>query len=1002
MNGSRSTVTGLTVAALCLGMSAVSGAAHATPVTVELKEQPLASALRDFARQTGIQIAIQAELANGKTAPSLSGKFEPADALAALLKGTGLVAYPVNQNTFGIRSASERSLRTSDAATGPMRLAQASEVLNGDAQPSDGSSQRSAVEDRPGGAYELEEIIVTGSHIQNATPTSPVITIRREDIERGGYTTMQDLMARVPQNFSGTTAATQAKTGGNMGFNTQIDLRGLGSEATLTLVNGRRVAAGAGDQARAFDISMIPVAAVERVEILTDGASALYGSDAIAGVVNIILRKDLDGAESSVQYGMNDNDGDHVLASQLLGTTWASGRMLAAVQYDRRDPITNAELGVHTYDLRSQGGGDFRNPLHGQPGTVLPAGYYQGQPFSTITGPGGEPVFFARLPPGDGRNLDVTQLGLNQQSIMDPVPIDATPRQENASLYLTVEQDVGSVTLFADGVFAKRETDLRQINLPIVLAVPPSNAFSPFNEPVLVAYELSELGPIVGEAESKGWFANLGARGRFGGSRWTWEVLATQSNDRFETRTPLTNSAELNARLASPDPGYAFNPFGDGSEQPAGVVEAITGRRSYIGSSDLTGYSGQIQGELLSLPGGRLGVAAGVEHRKEEMDTRIVITGRPDNVRYPEAHRDMEAVFAEVHLPIVGSASARRGLQELSLSLAARHERYSDFGDTTNPKVGVLWRATRDLAIAANWGTSFRAPSLREAFAAVETATNASVLDPRAPGGPRTVFVTQVLGGNPDLREETAEALTLSLQYEPAWLKRARLSAGYFRIDYEDRIRGVADGLSVQYLLSVEDHLPPGIIQRSDDGELQLINLRNINSASTRMSGYDLALGYGWTAGAWGTFDVSVAATIIDEYVDRLTPGSPLLSLKGTVGNPPDWSGRAVIGWSRGGWTANLGVNYVDSLHNISADPRVARRDVDSFVTTDFQMGLSLARSASPLLNGLTLRAGVFNLFDEEAPFVDGLGGGYDPRNHDIGGRTVYVRVSKTFGDAAR
>lgn len=956
-------LTGLTAACLLALMAppAIAEVVH----DFNLPQQPLADSLREIGRQTAFNILFQPETVEWMTAPAVQGRLSPQQAVERALTGSGLLVEQTATNTLLVREA-------------------------------DGQGNAFAGAEE---AFDLHTIEVTGTRLRNSTSTSPVISFDRRVIEDNGFSTLQDLMRRVPQNFNSTTGAT-GTGGGNVGLTTQIDLRGLGSQSTLTLVNGRRVASAAGNQGRAFDISMIPVAAISRVDILTDGASALYGSDAIGGVVNVMLRRDFHGAESTVQYGVGKGSADSLLVSQLLGHSWNSGYFMAAAQYDRRDAATMASSGLTSTDHRFRGGGDYRQPGFGNPGTVYPAGYFAGLPFSTITGPDGGPVYYATLPPGDGLDVPLDQLGLNQMTHFDPMTVDLAPTQENRSLYVTFEQDIGPVTLFADATYAKREGEQRLNFNATYLDVPVANAYNPFSEPVMVGYVLEELGPVRVWPGSEGWMFNLGGRGEVGDSGWNWEVVGSRSRDEFTSRFVNLDFAELSSRLASPDPAHAFNPFGDGSAQVPGLVEALTAEAAFSGISSLHGLSAQLEGALATLPGGELRLAFGAEYREEELNSRVSGGGQPEQVLFPNATRDASALFAEAYLPLFGAANARPGLQELGLSIAGRHDRYSDFGNTTNPKIGVLWRASRELAMKANWGTSFRAPALRELYMVQQFRPDYPVLDPNAPDGPENVFVDLLSGGNPELEPEEAETYTVSAEYRPGWLPGARIGVGYFNTDYSHRIRPANEGSTEGFLFSIEDQLPPGIIQREADGRLQALNFITINSAATRMAGWDVDIGYGWSTPGGSDFDLSLAATVLDRYDDRVLPGAPQLERKGTSGNPPDWRGRLGLAWRQDAWSANLGLNFIESMENSRVDPRVQTRYVNSQSTMDVQVGFTpTGVTGSDFRSGLSVRLGVNNLFDRKPPFVDGPNG-LDARNHVYEGRFVYLRVSKAFGNA--
>lgn len=969
--------------ALALGGASLTVQAQTTPSrSFHIAAGTLEEALDQFTAQSGLQVLYDPALVQGRRVAGYDASAPARSALDTLLKGSALTYEFTDANTVVIKRAAA-SPRTSEP------------------KPAKKDAPKAADEED---VSQLGGVTVVGTLLRNVAPTSPVLTIEREDIDRGGYVSVQDVMAKVPQNFAGQTAATSFFTGGNTGLTNQVDLRGLGSGATLTLVDGRRISSAAGALGRAADIDMIPVSAIERIDILTDGASALYGSDAVGGVVNIVLRKDFEGFDSALQFGRDETGSNSRLFNQAFGHSWDGGRVLGSVQYQRRDAIRAKEFGVgDTLDLRAKGGGDYRLPGLGVPGTVLPIGYYDGDPFATLTGPDGAPVYSAGLPSGqNGRSLRLDQLRLNELNMGDLALNYLQPRQKNVSVYLNAEQSLGAVTLFADVVAAQRENTLLAGATSLSnLVVPTSNAFTPFKEDVMVGYQFPELGAQRNVARNRGWFAHAGVRGELGGD-WTWEALATFSKDRTRIRTDDVDEAELERRLASSDPNVAFNPFGDGSGQSPGVIEAIRARTSTEGNTDLKGVSTLFQGSVVDLPGGALRLALGGEYREESMHSRQSGGRSGGSEEYPGSPRRVGALFTEAYFPLVGKDNARAGVRELAFSAAVRSEHYSDFGSTTNPKVGLLWRPTESLSLKANWGTSFRAPLLVELNFPASVSQNYSVYDPHAPGGPATVYVDLLQGGNPHLKPEKATTWTLAAEYRPAWLEGAHLSIDYFRTNYRDRIRGSLDGLDETTLLQYEDSLPPGIVVRDANGRLRSIRITSLNSAETRIGGFDLAVSYDWSAGSH-YFNAFAAGTVFDRYEDRLIGGAPPRDLDGKVGNPSKWRGRAGLNWSHEEWGGTVSANYTDSEYDDSADPRIRRRQISSLTTVDMQLSFSPARPDSAWARNLTFRVGVNNLFDRRPPFVDDPGYfGFDARNFPPQSRAVYVSVAKKFGGSAR
>jgi iron complex outermembrane recepter protein len=345
------------LAAIFLLDASRSTAGATSPARSEIKShfdmpaESLDKALRDLAVQANCNISYEPSIVAGLQAPPISGQFTVSHALSLLLKGTTLRAVNVNENTIQIL---ERLPSTSrDAASAPNghsvngAAPAGTDVPSPAALSADADSNRSqAADDKSRDKKELEEIVVTGTHIRGVSIASPVIEMGREEIDRSGYTSIADVMLSLPQNFGGGyNAATMV---GNSQVNISNadnptgasvpNLRGLGSGSTLTLIDGHRMAAGL--PGGGADISSIPIDAIERIEVVTDSASAIYGSDAVAGVVNVILKRDYDGAKTSLSYGLAPaGGGTEKRASQMFGTHWESGDVLIAYEHRQQDAV---------------------------------------------------------------------------------------------------------------------------------------------------------------------------------------------------------------------------------------------------------------------------------------------------------------------------------------------------------------------------------------------------------------------------------------------------------------------------------------------------------------------------------------------------------------------------------------------------------------------------------------------------------------------------------------
>lgn len=331
-----------TVAAI-LGQSSIAAAqAHPGAKRFDISDQLLASALNEFARQSNRQILFSTDVVDAKRTRGVKGDLEPEAALRELLKGTGLT-YRVTAGTILVERARERDTAAVTAAEKLIRLAQADHAAEDPGDPeSEAAANRSSSfpPSADGPAVQLETIVVTGTHIRNSAPVgSPVAIYDRAYIEQTGVGSVEQFLRKIPQNFNLIDADTTQNNGNNpqananAAFGSAVNLRGIGAGATLVLINGERIAP-AGADGSFIDVSMIPLSAVERIEVLTDGASAIYGSDAVAGVVNFILRRNYDGAETALRYGGTSGGGAlERSVSQLLGHSWDSGNVILTYEY---------------------------------------------------------------------------------------------------------------------------------------------------------------------------------------------------------------------------------------------------------------------------------------------------------------------------------------------------------------------------------------------------------------------------------------------------------------------------------------------------------------------------------------------------------------------------------------------------------------------------------------------------------------------------------------------
>ncbi|WP_334165375.1 TonB-dependent receptor plug domain-containing protein, partial [Phenylobacterium sp.] len=642
----------------------------------------------------------------------------------------------------------------------------------------------------------LEELQVTGTHIRGGRTASPLLVIDRAALDRSGHATVAAALGALPQNFSGvaneganTTGAD--RIGRNIGYGSSVNLRGLGPDATLVLVNGRRLA-GAGSFGDFADLSTLPSAAVQRVEVLLDGASALYGADAVGGVVNIIMRRDYDGAETRLTAGVGtDGEPTELQLSQAFGRRWDGGGVLLAYELRRRSRLSGDDRAFAAdADLRPFGGSDQRL-TNAFPGNIL------------TTGPSGTLVGWA-IPAGqDGVGLRPQDLIAGQANLGNQRRgVDILPRQDLHALYVAADQQLGeAVELTADLRYGRRDFDVRLSSSIANIAVPRANPF--FVSPTgaashTVAYSFAEeIGNARLDGRQESLALTLGATARLPRDWRTEGYLAFAQEETTTHGFNTVNTALLaeatgavadrpETAFSAPRDGY-FNPFSGtpGANSPALLAAIAVGSSDSRTRGQVMSANLQADGTLFALPGGALKAALGGQLRRETLvrtGTSFVSTPAPVAQPSADVARSVVAAFLELRAPLVGPANRRRGLERLEVSLAGRVERYGDVGTTANPKAGLLWAPLEGLSLRATYGRSFRAPALREVH---DAQSYSGSLLPLGTARIRTLLLN---GGNPDLRPETATTWTAGADWAPAALPGLRLGVTGFEVRFEDRI----------------------------------------------------------------------------------------------------------------------------------------------------------------------------------------------------------------------
>lgn len=831
----------------------------------------------------------------------------------------------------------------------------------------------------------LEEIIVTGSRIRGVPPTgSNLISVSRQDIEAVGAPTTPDLLASVPQLNSFNTAP-RASSAGFGPF--APGLRALPSSATLVMMNGRRLVGAAANDTNP-DYPHLPGLAIERVEVVADGASSVYGSDAIAGVVNFVTRQRFSGAEIDVRHGVGD-DFHSTYASTLVGDTWDTGSLLAAYQYTQNDNIKGSDRDYRVLDFRPYGGVDTRltncpnaNVLIPQTGAV------------TYAAPGFAP--------------NTTNYCDNGASV------DLYPRTRMHSGFVSGRQELGEhVTLWGDVLYSDRKDKIqaapaiqaltiRNTN-PFFVAPPGTNATQEtvlfrtdnlYGSDHVINADRAKVGnSSLGLDVSLPHDLNLSAYGTFG---WTTNKAVI----------PDVNPYVLAAAAAGTTTATALDPFG--TRTAPAVVAAITNYSTSVTVKQRTSLGAvKIDGPLFDLPGGELKFAAGAEYRRETFEQAGFVGVFP----VPEdLGRNIYSVFGEIYAPIVGADNEAPLLHRLSLSLSGRYDHYSDFGSTKNPKIGFNWDPLAGVTVRGTYGRSFRAPGMRQVGATVGAyyldAASAAVAARDPTRGNNQVNTIYFRGGNRNLQPEKARTYSFGIDWLPSFLPEVRTSATFYDIRFTDAI-----GVPAAALMFADPTLASIVYRNPSPAQLasllaqatpvnlptplpqigNLLDQRLGNFGIRETNGLDFDIG--WKRNTdFGAVFAGLAGNYILNFDTQLSPGAAVSdSLKLGLAKA---TARASLGAVAGPVSVIGFVNYRTGVESTYSTPTgLGTYKADPYTTVDLRVSWTLPDSG--MTSGTQLSLQVNDLFDRKPPFfpaTDGIGGNYNPI-----GRFVALNLRKAF-----
>lgn len=853
---------------------------------------------------------------------------------------------------------------------------------------------------------DITEVVVTGSRVRGAEPVgSAVIALDRDALADAGQVTIDRIIKDLPLNFDlGVSENSRGQSGGagNIVYGNTVNLRGIGPYATLIMVDGHRVT----NNSRSTDPSILPTLAVSRVEVVADGASAIYGSDAVAGVVNLIPRRDLNGAEVFARKGFTvDGDFREAVYGAALGSVGDNGQAMFAYEHVDRDNLLGDDRGFFAADQTARGGRDYRT-TRCSPGTIVAGTTTYAIPSSGVT-----QATAGSLAAGTANRCNE----LDGQ--------DLIPSQKYDSFAVTASYDLAPwVSFFSDAYLSNRRFYRRTAYASTRLTVPQTNAF--FVRPTGftgTSYSLDynfagDLPPNDSWGRAKNWQFTPGLRFKLPHD-WQVEALfdygATRDNS---LQYYGTNNAALTAALASADPLTAFDPYGLHRTQ-ASVLAGIANQIFFAPTkSDFKGYELRLNGSLYKLPGGDLALATGYERQENDVALGSARGGPTTALSWRYFGRNVNSGYAELQIPIVGAANARAGVRRLTLNAAVRYDDYSDVGSTTNEKFGATWRPIDNLAIRASYGTSFRAPLISQIYG---NSNNLFVQTYQNPAG-GTLTGVALSGANTGLGPETANTWSTGFDWDIT--DDVKTSVTYFDIKYKGQVdsylsnlailareadfagtgiilRGAAAGTRVQDLINqgigVVGTLPGG----SAANVTVFVDGRSQNLSVSRMKGFDLASSYRLRTEGFGTFSFSLSGTYLTDFNVAITSTAAPADRLNTIFNPLQLKLRGAVNWNMGQYRASAVVNRVHGYQNNAVTPV---EGVGPYTPVDVTLNRDLSDVGGWLAEGLDVGIEIRNALNEKPPYVNlapsaNGSGGYDATAASPVGRLFAVSLRKKW-----
>ncbi len=865
-----------------------------------------------------------------------------------------------------------------------------------------------------------------------------------------GLTTASELLQKITVSNGGSVPISNNATGFTPA-GTSVSLHGLGPEATLVLINGRRVApypVGTSGTTAFVDLNSIPLAAVNSIEVLKDGASALYGADAVAGVVNIKMRRGMDGTEMNIMYGNTTTaDSSEFNASIITGAQSDRASVMVGFHYYKKSPIYNAD---RSYSAIPPFLSTNSSPLNLE--ISREAALEAGASAADIpAGDPNDPIFAAS--PADTSNTGNTPIGsyafdsgqihtfnFNADSM-------AYPARKNKGFFAFAERkvfDTDNISVYVDLSFSNTFTQNELAPSATgnwaspggTELVIPARTANPLPLPGGTRARLYEFGNRIFRNETDATMIGFGMKGENVLDKWNFDANFNYSEVQDTSRNTLVSSSRFNQVVNQADPIFdpasstfigttvAYNPFGF-RQTPIETNDLVTAYAKVttkdLNESSLIQYSFVAStGELFELPAGPVGFAIGTDARQEELNQYPDPVGLSGDLIGSSANattnvqRKIAGFFAEAQLPLL---SGVEGAHVLSADLAIRHEQFfTSDREATVPKIGIRWQPMDEsLTLRASWSEGFREPSMYELYATPVSALSAvthPLTGTREPE--QDVLPSRVIVVWPLKRPTTPTLVSFGL------LRLMPSVVSLSVVDYWDITRlGTVEstaqdtvnrffGVDPDGAASPGGLLPGESVLLRPNGNILLVNSVFFNVGETNASGFDFTANYVLNTDNMGRFEFSGLATMLDTYDRSFTLGGQLNDLIGTdvTGTGDDfyieWKGRVSVDWTYRDFNVYIGASYTggyddtDYVDTVNWETFDYRGD-DTWIF-DAQVSYNVRDQWGSVLKDTKISIGARNLFDQDPPYASALYGnstGYPGFLYNPVGQFFYVRLGK-------